>query len=109
MIFPMAMIMRPMSRGLTRIRRIFVEKGEHFFAYRNDWRYWPRQISLRDSQNVGIGSLISLTARWRLRSIAATFDYFHSQYSECVLPSASTAYSNSTATLFSRDHFGGMV
>src|SRR5437773_592837 len=35
--------------------------------------------------------------------------YFHSQYSECVLPSASTAYSNRTATLFSRDHFGGMV
>jgi hypothetical protein len=35
--------------------------------------------------------------------------YFHSQYSERVLPSASTSYSNSTATLFSRDHFGGIV
>src|SRR5438132_469006 len=42
------------------------------------------------------------------RSAVAT-SYFHSQYSECVLPSASTEYSNNTATLFRRDHRGGIV
>jgi hypothetical protein len=42
-------------------------------------------------------------------SIESPFRYFHSQYSECVLPSMSTSYSNSPATLFSRDHFWGMA
>ena len=36
-------------------------------------------------------------------------DYFHSQNSDRVLPSASTSYSNTTAILFSRDHLGGIV
>jgi hypothetical protein len=39
-----------------------------------------------------------------LQILAAT--YFHSQYSERVLPSASTSYSKRTATLFRRDHRG---
>jgi hypothetical protein len=41
------------------IRRIFSKKGEPFFGYENDSRDQPEQISLRDSQNFGSGSLIA--------------------------------------------------
>ena len=77
---------------LTRIRRIFVIKGEHFFAYRNDSRYQSWQIWVGDSPNFGRGffdqpkraTAIDSESFRELRSIAATFAYFDSQNSERV-------------------------
>src|SRR5207244_1525967 len=51
---------------LTRIRRIFVIKGEHFFAYQNDARYRSWQIWVGDSPNWLSAVFDHLTARWAI-------------------------------------------
>ena len=59
----------------------------------------PRRFNKRVENN-------AFHHRWRSDLAAG---YFHSQNSERVLPSASTWYSNTTATLFRRDQRGGIV
>src|SRR4029077_5838351 len=90
---------------LTRMRRTFVRKGECFFTYRNDSRYHPMTTRLAKSRNFGLGSFDQPKQLISQRPAS----YFHSQYSECVLPSGSTSYSNNSATLFSRDKRVGVV